>query len=68
MRLEDIIRNCGVLELHGDAATEISSLVNDSRKAAPGCLFIAVSGCGNDGRAYIPQAVAAGAAAVGASS
>lgn len=64
MRLEDIIRNCGVLELHGDAATEISSLVNDSRKAAPGCLFIAVSGCGNDGRVYIPQAVAAGAAAV----
>ena len=64
MKLEHILRNCGTLELHGDASAEISSLVNDSRKAAPGCLFAAVSGCGNDGRAYIPSAVAAGASAV----
>ena len=64
MKLEHIIRNCGSTELHGDAGAEILSVTNDSRKAAPGCLFIAVSGCGNDGRAYIPAAVAAGASAV----
>ena len=64
MKLENIIRNCGTLELHGDAGAEISSVTNDSRRAAPGCLFIAVNGCGNDGRAYIPAAVAAGASAV----
>ena len=64
MKLEDIIRNCGTLELHGDAGAEISSVTNDSRRAAPGCLFIAVNGCGNDGRSYIPAAIAAGASAV----
>lgn len=64
MRLEDIIRHCGVIALQGDAGTEISSIANDSRKVAPGGLFIAVNGCGNDGRAYIPSAAAAGAAAI----
>ena len=49
MKLENIIRNCGILELHGDTGAEILSVTNDSRKAGAGCLFIAVNGCGNDG-------------------
>lgn len=64
MKLEHIIRNCGITELHGDPGAEIVSVTNDSRKAGPGCLFIAVNGCGNDGRAYIHAAIAAGARAV----
>ena len=64
MTLNDIVRNCGVISLKGDGRMQISSVTNDSRKAGPGSLFIAVNGCGNDGRAYIPAAVAAGAAAV----
>ena len=59
MKLENIIRNCGILELHGDAGAEILSVTNDSRKAGAGCLFIAVNGCGNDGRAYLGAAAAA---------
>lgn len=64
MKLEDIIRHCPVTALHGSAGGDISSITNDSRKAVPGSLFMAVSGCGNDGRAYIPSAVAAGASAI----
>lgn len=64
MKLENIIKNCGVTELLGSAAAEITSVTNDSRKAVPGCLFIAVNGCGNDGRAYIAAAAAAGASAI----
>lgn len=64
MRLEDIIRKCGTIELHGNPGTEITSITNDSRKVTPGGLFIAVNGCGNDGRAYIASAVSAGASAI----
>ena len=64
MRLSDIIRDCDVLSIQGDPDIEITSLTNDSRRVQPGSLFIAVNGCGNDGRAYIGQAIEAGAAAV----
>ena len=36
----------------------------DSRKAAPGCVFVAVRGATEDGTKYVPQAVKAGATAV----
>lgn len=39
-------------------------ITNDSRKVIPGSLFIAVNACGNDGRAYISDAIAKGASAV----
>ncbi len=43
---------------------EISTVEIDSRKVMPGALFIAVNGNSSDGRKYIPDAVAKGAAAV----
>lgn len=64
MRLEEIIKDCGALSVKGDAGIGISFVTNDSRKVRPGSLFVAVSGCGNDGRDYIPAAIKAGAAAV----
>lgn len=42
----------------------IDSLALDSRQVKPGCLFLAVPGLHHDGRQYIAQARAAGAAAV----
>lgn len=46
------------------AGRAIASLASDSRKVVPGSAFVAVPGNRLDGAAFIPQAVAAGAAAV----
>ena len=43
---------------------DITALTCDSREAVPGALFVAVEGAKDDGRAYIPDALARGAAAV----
>ena len=64
MKLSQIIQHCGVLSVQGNPDIEITSLTNDSRRVQPGSLFIAVNGCGNDGRAYLDKAIEAGAAAV----
>src|SRR5579859_6582261 len=46
------------------AAREIGGISADSRAVKPGFLFAAVPGTKADGLAYLPQAIAAGAAAV----
>src|SRR5690606_15824016 len=46
------------------APVTITGLALDSRKVAPGYLFLAVPGLRHDGRDHIQQAIAAGAAAV----
>ena len=64
MKLNELIRNIEGASVSGNREIEICFATNDSRKVVPGTLFVAVSGCGNDGRAYIPAAVKAGAVAV----
>ncbi len=46
------------------AGLELSGIAADSRKVKPGNLFVAVPGSKADGLAFVPQALAAGAAAV----
>ena len=43
---------------------KFTSITADSRKVVPGALFLAYPGVNSDGRNYIPQAIAAGAAGV----
>ena len=64
MKLGEIIKNCGILQIQGRSGLEITGVTNDSRKVTPGSLFVAVNGCGADGRAYIQSAIDKGAAAV----
>ena len=64
MILEKIIEGSGVIAVEGDIRAEISSVCNDSRKAAQGSLFVAVRGFASDGHSFIATAVRSGAAAV----
>ena len=58
IRLSDLLRR----EVPADPM--ITGVTADSRKVAPGSLFVALPGSAADGRAFIPQALSQGAAAV----
>ena len=58
IRLSDLLRR----EVPADPM--ITGVTADSRKVAPGSLFVALPGSTADGRAFIPQALSQGAAAV----
>jgi UDP-N-acetylmuramoyl-L-alanyl-D-glutamate--2,6-diaminopimelate ligase len=62
MRLSELARGIGTDATDGDA--DITGITEDSRRIAPGMLFVAVPGSSLDGHAYIAEAVARGAAAV----
>ena len=64
MILEKIIAGCGATVIEGNAQLEISSICNDSRKAAADSLFIAVRGFASDGHSYIQTAIEKGASAI----
>lgn len=64
MTLEQIIKDSGVISVHGDTGIVITSVCSDSRKAVAGSLFIAVKGYASDGHSFIGNAVGQGAAAV----
>ena len=57
MKLSEIIQVCDVVSVLGNPDVEITGLTNDSRRVVPGGLFIAVNGCGNDGRQYLQKAI-----------
>ena len=64
MRLENIIKDSGVIEVKGRLDIDIKDVCDDSRKVSGGSLFIAVKGHGTDGHQYIGKAIEAGAAAI----
>lgn len=65
MRLCELISGIGVTLLDPELAdARVCDMTEDSRTVLPGSLFVARRGTRSDGRAYIPAAVAAGAAAI----
>ena len=64
MILEKVIKDSGCTILKGAAATEVTSVCNDSRKVTPGALFVAVKGYASDSHSYIATAVEKGACAI----
>ncbi len=64
MKLKDILKNVPLKCIHADLEMEIGDVVYDSRKATPGCMFVAVTGFASDGNRFIPMAVEKGAAII----
>jgi UDP-N-acetylmuramoyl-L-alanyl-D-glutamate--2,6-diaminopimelate ligase len=67
MKLAELIDNLPVRLVRGprESADQIvAAVVEDSRDAVPGCLFIARSGLKRDGREFIADAIASGASVV----
>ena len=64
MQLKDLFYKIPLLATSGSMDTDVSSLTMDSRRAAPGSLFVAVRGTVSDGHQFIEMAVERGATAV----
>jgi UDP-N-acetylmuramoyl-L-alanyl-D-glutamate--2,6-diaminopimelate ligase len=64
MKLKELLKGIAATEIKADPETEITGICCDSRKAKPGCLFVAVSGFASDGNRFIPAAMEKGAAVV----
>lgn len=64
MKIAQLIEGLPVQLAHGSPAADITEIVEDSRQAVRGCLFVARPGVKTDGRQFINDAVEAGAAAV----
>jgi UDP-N-acetylmuramoyl-L-alanyl-D-glutamate--2,6-diaminopimelate ligase len=64
MKLGKLLENVSITQLNADTDVEITSVVNDSRTASKGSLFVAVRGYESDGHKFIGSAVSLGAACV----
>jgi UDP-N-acetylmuramoyl-L-alanyl-D-glutamate--2,6-diaminopimelate ligase len=64
MMLNELIQGLPIKNIHGKTDAEIRGVTQDSRRVAPGFLFVAVPGNEQNGHLFIPDAVKKGAAAV----
>lgn len=62
--LQDILYQVGIKQVVGSTQIEIESLVFDSRKVVPNCVFVAIRGTLSDGHKFIDSAIDNGATAV----
>jgi len=64
MKLDDLLAGAGAADSPANGNMEISSVVYNSREAAPGCLFVAIRGETTDGNRFVFDALDRGASAV----
>jgi len=65
MTLRELVESAGISARVAGENPVITGIVEDSRGAHPGCLFLARPGTKTDGRKFIGDAIGAGAVAVG---
>lgn len=63
-RLSELFAGIELKSIKGDLGARITSIVIDSRRATPGCLFFALPGLRTDGGLYVDEAISRGAVAV----
>ena len=63
-KLSQLIASIQLLRVVGDIEIEITDLINDSRQAGKGVLFVAVKGVAVDSHRFIADVVKAGASAI----
>lgn len=64
MVLKDLLQDMDYKLLRGSLDQEIKDVVFDSRKAAPGTIFVAINGFRTDSHDFLPQTVLQGVSAV----
>lgn len=64
MKLTQLIAHIPALRTRITSDPEITGVTNDSRKVAPGFVFVCVHGFKDDGHRYVPDALRRGAAAI----
>jgi len=64
MFIRDLLSGVSYRWLRGEDDVDITAVTHDSRRAAPGAVFVAVEGVKEDGSRFAPDALARGAAAV----
>ena len=63
-KLSQLLTSIKPLKVVGDTDIEITDLINDSRKAREGVLFVAVKGVAVDSHRFIDAVIAGGARAI----
>ncbi len=64
MRLSELLRDVNAISVQPAADPEITAIVDNSREAVPGALFVAIRGHSNDGNEFVTEAVSRGAHAI----
>ena len=64
VRLDTLLERLEYKVVQGSAETEVTTLINDSRKVENGSVFVCISGAVSDGHKYATEVAEKGAAAV----
>ena len=64
MKLKQLLTGVDVVNCNVNMDMDIPSVVYDSRKVTPGCMFVAIRGFATDGNKYISMAMEKGAAVI----